>query len=145
MTDAAAAALRPFRVLPRVTAANEHFWTGGADGELRILTCRGCGYRIHPPAPVCPRCLGREVAPEALSGRGVVHTFTVNCQPWYPHLDPPYVVAIVALEEQDDLRLTTNLVDVDPDDVRIGMPVEVVFEPYDDVWLPLFRPSARPA
>ncbi len=144
MTDPGAPAPRPFRVLPRVTAANEHFWTAGADGELRILTCQACRYRIHPPAPVCPRCLGRDVAPEALSGRGVVHTFTVNCQPWYPHFDPPYVVAIVALPEQDDLRLTTNLIDVDPDDVAIGMPVEVVFEPYDDVWLPLFRPVARP-
>ena len=63
-----------------------------------------------------------------MSGRGVVHTYTVNHQPWYPGLDPPYVVAIVALPEQEGLRLTTNIVGCAPDDVRIGMPVRVTFE-----------------
>ena len=51
----------------------------------------------------------------------------------------------MAIDEQDDVRLTTNLVDVEPDDVRIGMPVEVVFEHNDDVYLPLFRPAATEA
>ena len=67
-------------------------------------------------------------------------TYTVNWQAWYPNFDPPYVVAIVELPEQDGLRLTTNIVGCDPDDVEIGMDVEVVFEEYDGVWLPLFRP-----
>jgi hypothetical protein len=132
---------RPFRVLPAVTPSNEQFWRGGAEGELRVLRCRACGHWIHPPAPVCPACLGRQVAAEATSGRAVVHTFTVNWQPWYPHFDPPYVVAIVELPEQAGLRLTTNIVGCSPDDVRIGLPVQVVFEHYDGVWLPLFEPE----
>jgi acetyl-CoA acetyltransferase/uncharacterized OB-fold protein len=132
---------RPFRVLPAVGPDNEHFWLGGAEGELRILRCRSCGWWIHPPSPVCPICLSKDVAPKATSGRAVVHTFTVNWQPWYPNLDPPYVVAIVDLPEQDGLRLTTNLVGVEPDDVRIGMPVRVVFEEWDGVWLPFFEPD----
>ena len=49
-----AAAPRPFRVLPAVTPENEHFWLGGAEGELRFLRCQSCGYWIHPPQPVCP-------------------------------------------------------------------------------------------
>jgi uncharacterized OB-fold protein len=69
-----------------------------------------------------------------------VHTFTVNHQPWYPNLDPPYVVAIVELPEQAGLRLTTNLVGVPVDEVQIGQPVQVTFEQYDDVWLPFFEP-----
>ena len=97
---------------------------------------------MDPPAgPVCPRCLGTDLAPEATSGRAVVHTFTVNHQPWFPGLDPPYVVAIVELPEQEGLRLTTNIVGCEPDDVRIGMPVRVTFEHYDDVWLPFFEPD----
>jgi uncharacterized OB-fold protein len=141
MSDAQPAA-RPFRVMPAVTPENEHFWRGGADGELRFLRCGACGYWIHPPSPVCPECLSRDVAPAVASGRATVYTFTVNWQPWYPALDPPYVVAIVELPEQAGLRLTTNIVECDPDDVRIGMEVEVVFEEYDDVWLPFFRPVA---
>ena len=139
MSEAAEA---PFRVLPRVTPQNEHFWRGGADGELRFLRCGGCRYYVHPPAPICPECLSRDLSAEAVSGRAVVHTFTVNHQPWIPGFDPPYVVAIVALEEQQGLRLTTNLVNCEPEDVSIGMRVKVLFEDVgDEVFLPLFEPS----
>ena len=130
---------QPFRVLPRVTDENRHFWTGGADGELRFLRCRACGWWLHPPAPICPSCLSRDLGVEAVSGRATVHTFTVNHQPWYPGLDPPYVVAIVELPEQPGLRLTTNLLGCAPEDVTIGMDVRVCFEQYDDVWLPFFE------
>lgn len=132
---------QPFRVLPAVDDATRPFWTGGERGELRILRCRACGTWVHPPGPVCPRCLGTDLEPEAVSGRAVVHTYTVNHQAWYPGLDPPYVVAIVALPEQAGLRLTTNIVGCAPGDVRIGLPVRVTFERYDDVWLPMFEPD----
>lgn len=130
----------PFRLLPRVTDENEHFWTGGADGELQFLRCQACRWWVHPPSPVCPQCLSRSLLPEAVSGRAVVHTFTVNHQAWYPGLDPPYVVAIVELPEQAGLRLTTNLVGCAPEAVVIGMDVRVTFEHHEDVWLPLFEP-----
>jgi uncharacterized protein len=136
---------QPFRVLPRVDDTNRHFWTGGEHGELRILRCGDCGYWLHPPGPVCPRCLGAAPVPAAVSGRATVHTYTVNHQPWYPGLDPPYVVAIVALPEQAGLRLTTNIVGCPPGDVHIGMAVRATFERHDDVWLPLFSPVDAPA
>jgi uncharacterized protein len=136
---------RPFRVLPAVGPDNEHFWLGGADGELRFLRCTACRYWIHPPTPVCPNCLSTELAVEAASGRGVVHTFTVNWQPWIPTFDPPYVIAVIELPEQDGLRLTTNIVGCEHDDVSIGMAVEVTFLEYDGVWLPLFQPVAEVA
>lgn len=131
-----------FRVLPRVDEGNAHFWTGGREGELRILRCRACRHWIHPPAPICPACLARELAPEAVSGRATVATWTVNHQPWIPGFTPPYVIAIVELPEQPGLRLTTNLVGCAPEAVRIGMPVRVCFEERDGVWLPLFEPAA---
>jgi hypothetical protein len=68
-----------------------------------------------------------------------VETFSVNHQQWIPGSEP-YIIAWVSIDEQPDIRLTTNLVDVEPDDVTIGMPVEVVFELNEDVYLPLFRP-----
>jgi uncharacterized OB-fold protein len=132
---------RPFRVLPRLTDDNRFFWTSGADGRLRFLCCTTCGYFVHPPAPICPRCLTKTLEPKVVSGRAAVATFTINIQPWIPGFDPPYVVAIVEIDEQPDVRLTTNVVGCEPDEVRIGMPVVVHFEQYDDVWLPLFEPA----
>jgi uncharacterized OB-fold protein len=132
----------PTRLLPAVGPDNEHFWQGGGDGELRFLRCDACRYYIHPPAPLCPECLGRALTPGAVSGLGVVHTYTVNHQPWIPGFDPPYVVAIVELAEQPGLRLTTNIVSCEIDDVEIGMPVRVVFEDLGQgVYLPLFEPT----
>ena len=132
---------KPFRVLPAVTDTNRHFWTGGAGGELRFLRCQDCRYYVHPPTPICPICLSKDLAPEAVSGRATVHSVTVNHQPWLPGFDPPYAIAIVDIEEQEGLRLTTNIVGCGPDDVEVGMPVRVTFEEYDDdVWLPLFEP-----
>jgi hypothetical protein len=131
---------KPFRVLPRVTPETAHFWTGGEHGELRFLRCRECGTYIHPPTPLCPDDLSRDLVVEPVSGRATVATFTVNHQAWYPGLDLPYVIAIVEIEEQPSVRLMTNIVGCGPDAVRIGMAVRVVFEQYDDVWLPLFTP-----
>lgn len=130
-----------FRILPQVTPENEHFWKGGAEGELRFLGCEACGTLVHPPSPVCPECLGRELAPRAVSGRARVLTFTENRQPWIPGFDPPYLVAIVEIDEQPGVRLMTNLVDCGPEDVEIGMPVEVRFEEREEgIFIPLFAP-----
>jgi uncharacterized OB-fold protein len=133
---------KPFRVLPRVTPTTEFFWTSGADGKLRFLRCTNDGYFVHPPAPICPLCLTKSLEPSVVSGRATVATFTINIQPWIPGFDPPYVIAMVEIEEQPGVRLTTNIVGCAPEDVYIGMPVEVQFEQNDDVWLPLFAPVA---
>jgi uncharacterized OB-fold protein len=124
-----------------VTPENQHFWTGGADGELRFLACDACRTLVHPPSPVCPECLGRALSVRAVSGRARVLTYTENHQPWIPGFDPPYLVAIVEIEEQPGLRLMTNLVDCSVDDVEIGMPVAVRFEEREDgIYIPLFAP-----
>ena len=133
---------KPFRILPRVTPENEHFWHGGADGELRFLRCESCRTWIHPPAPLCPECESFDLSPEAVSGRAELVTYTENHHPWIPGFSPPYLVAIVEIPEQAGLRLTTNLIDCDVDSVRIGMPLRVIFEEADDgIYLPLFRPE----
>ncbi len=129
------------RLLPRLEQDNAFFWTSGADGHLRFLRCRHCSYYVHPPAPRCPECLSEDVAPEVVSGRATVVAHTVNVHQWIPGSEA-YVIGLVAIEEQESVRLTTNLVDVEPADIETGMPVEVVFEQHDDVFLPLFRPTS---
>lgn len=130
-----------FRLLPVITPDNEPFWTGGARGALTFLRCNDCGYFIHPPSPRCPRCLSADVAPHAVSGKATVFSFTINHQQWNPIVPVPYVVAIVEIVEQPDLRLTTNIVGCDPDDVKIGMEVQVTFEQHGDIFIPLFTPA----
>lgn len=127
-------------ILPALTPQNEFFWTAGAEGVLRIRRCADCGRYQHPPTPICRWCRSRSIAPETVSGRGTVEGYTVNHQQWDPDLTPPYVVAVVSLEEDDAVRLTTNIVDCDPDAVHIGMPVQVGFRHVEDVWLPVFGP-----
>lgn len=131
------------RLLPEITPANEWFWTSGADGRLRIQACMDCSTLVHPPVPICPRCRSRKWAPTIVSGRAVVAAYTINAQPWLPGFDPPYVVAVVALEEDPDVRLTTNIVGCDPEQVHIGQEVVVRFEQDEEVWLPLFEPTGR--
>ena len=79
-----------------------------------------------------------------MSGRGTVFTYTVNHQPFNPAVPLPYVIAIVELEEQADLRIATNIVDCEPDSVHVGLPVEVRFERQDvddeSVYMPVFAP-----
>lgn len=128
------------KTLPVLTPLNAWFWTSGRDGRLSILRCCACSAWIHPPAPICPECLGRDLNPEPVSEHGVIEGFTVNHQPWNPHDVVPYVIAIVSLNDCPGVRLTTNIVDSSPDLIRIGMPVRVAFEQCEDVWLPLFTP-----
>lgn len=131
---------QPFRVLPRLDDENTFFWTSGADGKLRFLRCNQCGYYIHPPLPQCPMCATHDIAPAVVTGRGVVHSFTINHQPWDGSTEP-WAILLVELDEQEGLRLTSNMVNCRNEDVRIGMPVHVVFQQYEDVFVPVFEPA----
>lgn len=131
---------RPFRVQPALDDSNRFFWTSGEDGRLRFLRCQACGHYLHPPLPRCPECGGTELAPEAVSGRAELYSYTVNHQSWDGSTEP-YVIALVTFPEvQGGLRLTTNIVGCAPEELRIGMPLQVVFEQHDLVHFPLFEP-----
>ncbi len=132
----------PGRPLPQVTAETEFFWTSGADGTLRLQECQTCHSLIHPPAPVCRYCRSRDMGVRAVSGNATLAGFTVNHRFSLPGLPAPYVVAQVSIAEDPRVRLTTNIVQCDPEQLELGQPVEVVFEQVGDVWLPLFKPSA---
>ena len=136
-------AVPPGRPLPVITPENEFFWTSGADGQLRFTECGSCSALIHPPQPVCRYCRGHELGVRAVSGYATLIGFTVNHRFSVPGLPAPYVVAQVAIEEDTRVRLTTNAVECDPDQLALGMRMEVVFEQAGDVWLPLFRPAAQ--
>jgi acetyl-CoA acetyltransferase/uncharacterized OB-fold protein len=133
------------RPLPQLTLDNEYFWTSGAEGELRLQECQGCQALIHPPAPICRYCRSHDIKVRAVSGKATLSAFTVNHRFGFPDLPPPYVVAQVAIAEDPRVRLTTNIIECEPDELQLGQPVEVVFHQLADVWLPLFKPSADTA
>jgi len=129
------------RPLPMLTDANRFFWTSGADGRLRFLRCCACRNYIHPPVPVCDKCLSMEQEVVAVSGRATLAAVTVNHQMWIPTIAPPYVVGIVEIREQTSVRLTTNIIHCAEADLKIGLALEVEFEENEDVFLPMFRPT----
>ena len=131
------------RPLPLLTPENEFFWKSGADGHLRFQQCTDCRALIHPPAPVCRYCRSYHLGVRPVSGRATLAGFTVNHRFSLPGLPAPYVVAQVAIAEDPRVRLTTNIIDCDLDQLELGRSVEVAFEQVDDVWLPLFRLTAE--
>jgi hypothetical protein len=111
--------------LPSANAETLPWWEAAREHRLVAQQCGSCGALRHPPGPICPECSATGADWVELSGRGTVYTFTVVHQQFVP-ADVPYVVIAVDLEE--GVRLVSNLVDADPAEVRIGMPVEVVWE-----------------
>jgi hypothetical protein len=130
----------PSRILPPVDDLSRAFWSDGATDRLSIQRCSSCHHWHHPPVSHCPAC-GDDLVPEPVSGRGTLFSFTENFQPYNPAVPVPYVIAIVQLDEQDDLRLPTNIVHADPETLYCGMPVQVLFEKQDDVFVPVFEPA----
>jgi uncharacterized OB-fold protein len=126
--------------LPRIDEESKGFWEACQRHELYVQRCRACrSYRYYPRA-VCPACLSDDTEWVKSSGRGSVYTFTVTYQNQAPGFreELPYVLAYVELAE--GVRLLTNIVGCPPEDVRIGMPVEVVFDEVTaEVTLPKFK------
>ena len=126
------------RPRPATSSDTEFFWEGVARGELLIQRCASCGTLRHPPRAACGECRSFEWDTVAASGRGEVYSHVTTHHPIVPPFEGPYNVSLIQLEE--GVRLVSNVVGVEPHDVHIGMPVEVVFEKVDDeLTLPLFR------
>jgi uncharacterized OB-fold protein len=119
------------------------FWEAIAQRRLEILRCDNCGHFVHYPRPICEECLSESLTPAPVSGRGTIYAWTSVEQAFHPYFADklPYLVAVVELDEQPGLRLTSNLVEVDEAAVRCGMAVEVAFtEVVPGFVLPQFRP-----
>jgi uncharacterized protein len=127
------------RPRPAINEDTEFFWDGARRGELLIQRCSSCGRLRHPPRTMCGACNSLEWDTVRASGRGEVYSYVVHHHPPVPGFDLPYVVALVALEEGP--RVVSNVVGIAPEDVRIGLPVEVDFQTIDDTLaVPVFHP-----
>jgi uncharacterized OB-fold protein len=129
----------PTRPDPIETPDTAFFWAGAARGELVALACAECGDLRHPPRPMCPACHSTKRVEMKLSGRGRVLSWIFPRHPAPIGFAEPPIVALVGLDE--GIRLVSNLVEVAPDAIRVGMPVEVRFAPTaGGSKVPVFRP-----
>jgi uncharacterized OB-fold protein len=129
----------PARPLPDTRNAGHKYWRAAAEGVLLIPKCNACARTYWHPRPSCPHCGSADVDWIRSAGRGEIHTWTIVRQSGDPYFKTkvPYAVAIV---EVDGVRMMTNIVDTPLESLRIGMPVEALFEPGGpDIAIPLFR------
>ncbi len=127
--------------LPAINEDAQLYWDGCRANELRAQRCSGCGHLRWPPSVLCPECLAEGGEWVKLSGRGKIYSFIVIHRPQHPAFfaDAPYNVAIVQLAEGP--RLHANILDCPIQELRVDLPVEVVFEKVnDEVTLPKFKP-----
>ena len=130
------------RPLPRPTEHSARFWSATDEGRFLIQRCDSCDRTTFYPKINCPACGSTTLTDIDASGRGTVYTHTVARRPTHAAFAEagPYVIAIVELEEGP--HVTTNIIECEPSDVTIGMPVELTFaDPVDGIALPLFRPA----
>ena len=142
MNSAHANAMRPH--LPIPDAETEAFWRGTKEGKFLLRHCNVCGRDHFYPRHYCPFCWSEDCEWRPAHGRGRVYSYTVIHHNEAPPFNEmlPYIVALIELDE--NVRVTSNVVECTPDMIHVGMPVEVVYERVtDDVTLPKFRPLSR--
>ena len=128
--------------VPAITPEMRPFFEGARRRELRVQRCTACGTQRFPARAICSDCLSTDSEWVSVSGRGEIFSFNVMHQVYHPGFarEVPYAVVVVKLVEGP--KMISNLVGVRPKDIRIGMPVRVVFEDIsDEVTLPKFVPA----
>jgi uncharacterized OB-fold protein len=125
-------------IRPNPTSDDQYFWDGLERDALLIRACAECGRVQHPPTPMCPQCGGTTWEQRECSGRGTVYSWVVSHHP--NNSDEPGRI-VVLLDLVEGVRMVSNLIDVDPDDIRVGLPVRLTFATVDGMRLPQFVPA----
>lgn len=128
--------------LPIVDADSKEFWDSCHRHEMLLQKCDQCHSFHYPPGPICPTCFSNNLKWEKVSGLGEVYSFIIVRRPPGPEweADVPYVMADIELPE--DVRMISNVIGCQPEDVRIGMKLTLV---YDDVTEAVTLPKFKPA
>lgn len=129
---------------PLADATTLPWWEAAAEHRLVVQRCTACEHTRLPPSPICPECRSSDADWKDVPGSGEVYTYTTVHRPIAAAQELPYYIAVISLEDSGGLRMISNLVDVNPDELEIGMPVELVWEDMsDDLAIPRFRPVSK--
>ena len=127
------------RPLPETDSLAAGFWRAAAEGKLAIQRCNRCGHFQHYPRAFCLNCDAEDLEMQPVSGAGRIYSFTITHRSPYIDLPPPYVVALVRLDE--GVTLLTNIVTAEPERLRCDQPVQVAFQKVGDgQQIPVFQP-----
>jgi uncharacterized protein len=130
------------KLIPQVTRELKPFFDAARNHQLAVQKCDNCGKLRFPAAPLCLACDSPRSSWVTVSGRGKVFSFTVMHRAYHPAFKAPYALAVIELDE--GVKITSNVVGIEPSKVKCGMPVEVMFDKLsDEVTLPRFRPAAN--
>ena len=133
------------RLAPTISPDSEFFWKGCRENKLLIQRCTGCQRLRQPARPMCPTCNSLDWDTKESTGRGTVYSYVMPQHPPMPLMEYPYIVVLVELDE--GVRLVSNLREIAPADVEVGMSVEVFYETFealpsgDELVLHQFRPA----
>lgn len=114
---------------PGVTEETRAFWDAAAEGRLLVERCAACGAYGFPARGICRSCRGRAVKDCEVTGPGTVYSYTVNYQRWLPDLEVPYAIVLVEFGQCPGVRVAGRLRGCAAEDVRVGLGVEIGFEP----------------
>jgi len=126
--------------LPVPNLDNQEFFDKSREHKLVLRHCRDCESFLHPPRPNCPSCGSENLEWLESQGKGTIYTFTITRQPVSRAFVGRLPWAVVEVELEEGINLISNLVECDPEEIEIGMPVEVIFEEVNEEFtLPKFR------
>ena len=127
--------------LPTPTPTSAPFWDALKDGIVKLQKCDACGVWVFYPRSRCSSCLSDALTWHAVTGLGTLYTFTIARQPTSPHFASEVPQRLAVVELDDGIRLTTTLVNVVDDAIRIGMRLKPYFDPAtDEITLLRFQP-----
>jgi uncharacterized OB-fold protein len=130
--------------IPQPSAETRPYWEATRRHELQLPYCTACAQFFFYPRFFCPRCFGSDIEWRKASGKGTLYTYAIQYRPQAPGFEPPYVTAVVELEEGPRLMMNLVGVEADPEQLQVGMPLEVTFEDVtDEITMPKFRPAGH--
>lgn len=128
------------RPLPIPDIVSEEWWKACKKHELLLQKCSGCGALRFPPRPMCSKCQSTKMGWIKASGKGKVYTYTIVVQPTHPYFATKVPYDIVLVELAEGPRILGNMVNCPHSEIKVGMPVKVVFEDVSqDIALPMFK------
>ena len=133
--------------IPLKNQDNHPYWDAADRHELIIQKCESCHHYSHPPGPACAKCGSTDLSWDNLGSdiKGTVYSFVISYRPFLPGFqdDLPRVIAIVELEKEPAVRIIGNVLGCTPDDVKIGMPVKMIWQDItEERALPQWNPVA---
>jgi len=130
------------KLVPTPSIDSQPYWDGLKEHKLKLQKCANCGKIRHYPRPVCDSCWSMEVDWIEASGKGTVHSWTVSHHAFLPAYKKELPLILVTVDLEEGVRMNSQLRDSKPEDLKLGMPVEVIYEDAtDDLTLPMFRPA----